>query len=80
MFDDFPGDINYAVVINHEEQYSIWPIQLDTLKGWKSTQSTGTKKEIVEKLATNEELRARIVPAEMQVDMAKRARALLDKD
>ena len=25
MFQNFPDDIDYNVVINHEEQYSIWP-------------------------------------------------------
>lgn len=26
----------YRVVINHEEQYSVWPVELDLPKGWKA--------------------------------------------
>ena len=26
----------YAVVINHEEQYSIWPADREALRGWKA--------------------------------------------
>ncbi len=35
MFDDFPDDRNYKVVINHEEQYSIWPAGREAPRGWK---------------------------------------------
>lgn len=32
----------YQVVINHEEQYSIWPVNKDLPRGWKSTGKQGT--------------------------------------
>ena len=30
-----PDDTPYMVVINHEEQYSIWPVEKTLPKGWK---------------------------------------------
>ncbi len=33
----------YAVIINHEEQYSIWPIDLSIEKGWRPVGITCTK-------------------------------------
>ena len=39
------GSGEYQVVINHEEQYSIWPIDRDIPEGWNSTGETGTKEE-----------------------------------
>ncbi len=35
----------YRVVINHEEQYSIWPIDKENAPGWKDAGKTGTKTE-----------------------------------
>ncbi len=42
MFDDDPKSV-YAVVINHEEQYSIWPEGREVPKGWKAVGFTGNK-------------------------------------
>ena len=36
------GDARYQVVINHEEQYSIWPADRDVPRGWEATGQTGT--------------------------------------
>ena len=33
----------YNVVVNHEEQYSIWPSYKDLPNGWKNTGVDGTK-------------------------------------
>lgn len=35
----------YTVVINHEEQYSIWPDGREIPLGWKSIGKSGTKKD-----------------------------------
>jgi MbtH protein len=35
----------YRVVINHEEYYSIWPVDREIPAGWKDAGKTGTKKE-----------------------------------
>jgi MbtH protein len=35
----------YRVVVNHEEQYSIWPAHRDNPLGWRDAGKTGTKDE-----------------------------------
>ncbi|HEU0049035.1 MAG TPA: MbtH family NRPS accessory protein [Nitrososphaera sp.] len=43
-----PGDSDqtiYKVVINDEEQYSIWPANRENAMGWKDAGKTGTKEE-----------------------------------
>jgi len=35
----------YRVVVNHEEQYSIWPTYLENPLGWKDAGKTGLKEE-----------------------------------
>ena len=35
----------YKVVINHEEQYSIWPAHRTNALGWHDTGKIGTKEE-----------------------------------
>ena len=35
----------YRVVVNHEEQYSIWPAERDNPLGWKDAGNRGTKVE-----------------------------------
>ncbi len=44
MFDD-DDDRTYAVVVNHEEQYSIWPEGRDLPNGWRSVGVIGPKPE-----------------------------------
>lgn len=35
----------YTVVVNHEEQYSIWPADRELPLGWSNAGKTGTKAE-----------------------------------
>ncbi len=35
----------YKVVVNHEEQYSIWPAERENPLGWKAIGKTGIKEE-----------------------------------
>jgi MbtH protein len=42
----------YKVVVNHEEQYSIWPAQLEIPLGWKEAGKTGLKAECLEYVKT----------------------------
>ena len=35
----------YKVVVNHEEQYSIWPADRDNALGWRDGGKQGTKAE-----------------------------------
>jgi MbtH protein len=38
-------DITYTVVVNDEEQYSIWPVDRDIPAGWRDAGKHGTKDE-----------------------------------
>lgn len=38
----------FKVVINHEEQYSIWPADRENALGWRDAGPTGTKAECLE--------------------------------
>lgn len=38
----------YKVVINHEEQYSIWPANKENALGWKDAGKSGTKTECLD--------------------------------
>lgn len=45
-----PEEINedttqYAVVVNHEEQYSIWPTEREIPLGWREVGKSGSKAE-----------------------------------
>ena len=40
--------ITYTVVVNHEEQYSIWPAGKAIPGGWTEVDKTGTKEECLE--------------------------------
>lgn len=45
MSDD---DTRYAVVINHEEQYSIWPMGRDIPLGWKAVVDNKSKQDALD--------------------------------
>ena len=46
MHDDEEDDTTvYKVVVNHEEQYSIWPVDRDNAPGWGDVGRSGTKTE-----------------------------------
>jgi MbtH protein len=38
----------YKVVVNHEEQYSIWPAERDNPLGWREAGKRGTKAECLD--------------------------------
>lgn len=44
MFDEEDNTI-YTVVINHEEQYSIWPAHREIPAGWRDAGKSGPKAE-----------------------------------
>ncbi len=35
----------YRVVVNHEEQYSIWPVDRENAPGWRDAGPSGSKEE-----------------------------------
>lgn len=61
----------YAVVINHEEQYSIWPDYKDMPLGWKSVGKTGLKADC---LAFIKEVWTDMRPLSLQKKMAEVAK------
>ncbi|GGW63048.1 MbtH family protein [Streptomyces lucensis JCM 4490] len=48
MFTDEKDAFTYVVVVNHEEQYSIWPQDKETPRGWRATDKAGAKDECLE--------------------------------
>ncbi|HEX6596910.1 MAG TPA: MbtH family NRPS accessory protein, partial [Acidimicrobiales bacterium] len=38
----------YKVVVNHEEQYSVWPADRENATGWRDAGKTGTRDECTE--------------------------------
>jgi MbtH protein len=45
MSTDYEDTITFDVVVNHEEQYSIWPAHRDKPLGWNYGGKTGSKAE-----------------------------------
>ena len=45
MADEQEDKTIYKVVLNHEEQYSIWPAHKENALGWKDAGKSGTKEE-----------------------------------
>jgi len=42
---DSAPDSLYKVVVNHEEQYSLWPAHRENAPGWRDAGKTGTREE-----------------------------------
>jgi MbtH protein len=51
MNDDGEDLTIYSVVMNHEEQYSIWPADQPRPAGWTAAGPSGTKKECLDYIA-----------------------------
>ncbi|HTQ13896.1 MAG TPA: MbtH family protein [Rhizomicrobium sp.] len=47
-WNDEPDGRIYKVVINLEEQYSIWPAERENPLGWRDAGKTGTKQECLD--------------------------------
>jgi MbtH protein len=45
MAEEQKSEINFAVVVNHEEQYSIWPVDRKVPLGWKALDVTGPREQ-----------------------------------
>ncbi len=50
--DDNVDDTTYLVVVNHEEQYSIWPDFKPIPNGWRAVGKSGPKKDCLDYIAT----------------------------
>ena len=46
--DDRENQTVYRVVVNQEEQYSIWPADREIPKGWSDVGKSGTKNQCLE--------------------------------
>jgi len=60
----------YKVVVNHEEQYSIWPADRENALGWNDAGKTGTKQEC---LAYIEEIWTDMRPLSLRKKMEEQA-------
>lgn len=47
-WDEEEDDQIYKVVINHEEQYSIWPVDRENALGWNDVGKEGPKQECLD--------------------------------
>ena len=61
----------YRVVVNHEEQYSIWPADRESPPGWRDGGKTGSKAEC---LAYVKEVWTDMRPLSLRKQMEKEAR------
>jgi MbtH protein len=57
---------SYKVVVNHEEQYSIWPADRENAPGWNDAGKSGTKEEC---LAYIEQVWTDMRPRSLRVKM-----------
>ncbi|MEU1402876.1 MbtH family NRPS accessory protein [Streptomyces sp. NPDC005728] len=62
------NEITYTVVVNDEEQYSIWPAGRELPDGWREVGVTGTKQEC---LAHVEEVWTDMRPLSLRNAMAE---------
>jgi MbtH protein len=62
--------ILYRVVVNHEEQYSIWPADRQNALGWKDAGKSGSKDECLEYI---KEVWTDMRPLSLRRSMAERA-------
>jgi MbtH protein len=51
MFGDNP-DVQFNVVVNDEEQYSIWPVDRQLPTGWRAEGKQGSKQDCLEHIDT----------------------------
>jgi MbtH protein len=63
-------DVTFQVVVNAEEQYSIWPAEREIPSGWRAIGKSGTKKEC---LAHIEEVWTDLRPASLRAKPAAEA-------
>ena len=46
------NDVMFRVVVNHEEQYSLWPADRDPPAGWNDGGKVGTRQECLDHIET----------------------------
>jgi MbtH protein len=73
MFRDFPDNTKYRVVINHEEQYSLWPADKRLPADWRDAGQVGSKAECTTYI---EKVWREMRPLELHKEMAEQIRRL----
>lgn len=68
MSDDLEDDQIYRVVVNHEEQYSIWLAYRDLPAGWRDAGKSGLKSECLQHI---EEVWTDMRPLSLRKHMAQ---------
>ena len=68
--DEIEDRFEYQVLVNHEEQYSLWPTFKEIPKGWRQVGPVGTKAEC---LAYVEEVWTDITPLSVRKQMEEAA-------
>ena len=68
MHEEQEDTTTYRVVVNHEEQYSIWPADRELPIGWRAEGTTGTKAQC---LAHVEEVWTDMRPLSLRKRMAE---------
>ena len=64
----------YDVVVNHEEQYSIWPRGRDLPLGWNASGKSGTRQECLDYIESVwTDMRPLSLRKKMEQDAARRA-------
>jgi MbtH protein len=67
--DNSEDNADYKVLVNHEGQYSIWPVERDNPIGWNDGGKSGSKAEC---LAYIKEVWTDMRPLTLRNDMEKR--------
>jgi MbtH protein len=70
--DEMEDKTIYKVVLNHEEQYSIWPVDRENALGWNDAGKSGTKAECLEYI---NEVWTDMRPLSLRKKMAESAQA-----
>ncbi len=74
-WDDREDTTTYRVVVNHEEQYSIWPVDREIPPGWREVGKSGPKAEC---LAYIKEVWTDMRPLSLRKQMASQDAAATD--
>lgn len=72
MSDEKEDNTIYKVVLNHEEQYSIWPADRENALGWRDEGTTGTKQECLDRI---KEIWTDMRPLSLRKKMEEQAQA-----
>ena len=72
MAEDQTDDRMYKVVVNDEEQYSIWPAERENAAGWRDEGTSGSREECLSHIESVwTDMRPRSLRERMTADEAK---------